>query len=120
MWAKSAEVPRLIALRQAALVAMAGGPPLRSNISLELEVHCPSSGSQRIGDLDNFVTGVCDGLMAADLRINSDPRWEAPECETVRPSLCMAIEDDDAVVSIIAKKILGASVPWYRVSLEGE
>ncbi len=118
MWATSAEVPRLIALRQAAVAAMAGRPPFRANVSLELEVHIVPG--QRVGDLDNFVTGVCDGLMAAHTRIKQDPRWEVPECAKVHPSKCAAIEDDDAVISIMARKVVGGSAPCYRVSLEGE
>jgi len=120
MWAKSAEVPRLIALRQAAVAAMTGRPAFRANVSLEIEVHCPVVPGQRVGDLDNFITGVCDGLMAADRGIKQDPRWEAPECAKVHPSKCAALIDDDAVVSITARKVVGGSAPWYRVSLEGE
>lgn len=120
MWAKPVEVPRLIALRKAAVAAMSGKPPLRANIALELEVHCPAAQGQRVGDLDNFVTGVCDGLMAADLRSNKDSRWDAAECVSIHPIKCIAIVDDDAVVSIIARKVVGGSESWYRVILEGE
>lgn len=120
MWAKPAEVPRLIALRRAAVVALAGRSPLRANISLELEVHCPAAQGQRHGDLDNFVAGVCDGLMAAVPKSRRDPRWDEPEFAAVHPCKMIAMEDDDAVVAIIARKTTGAASPWYRVALEGE
>jgi hypothetical protein len=120
MWAKSAEVPRLIALRKAAITAMAGRRPFRANISLELEVHCPVVPGQRIGDLDNFVTGVCDGLMAAHPRTNLASQWDASEYAPIYPLKCIAIDDDDAVVSIVARKVVVGSVSWYRVLLEGE
>jgi hypothetical protein len=120
MWAKAAEVPRLIALRRAALAALKGRRPFCVDISLELEVHCPASGRQRMGDLDNFVTGICDGLMAADPRVRRDPRWEAQELMAIHPSKIVGIEDDDAVVTIHAKKVFGAASAWYRVAVEGE
>ena len=120
MWAKRAEVPRLIALRRAAFEALAGQPAFRSNISLELEVHCPQMPGRGGGDLDNFVTGVCDGLMAAAIGARSDPRWEVPGLESVHPSKTVAIEDDSAVVSINATKSADVATPWYRVCLQGE
>jgi hypothetical protein len=119
MWAKPAEVPRLIALRRAALMAFDGRRPFRADIAMELEVHCPTGHGQRLGDLDNFVTGVCDGLMAADARIKRDPRWEAPELSAIHPFKTIAFEDDDAVVTIVAKKVFDTASPWYRLVLEG-
>ncbi len=119
MWAKRAEVPRLIALRRAAVEAMAGQPPFRSDISLSLELHCPALPGRQVGDLDNFITGVCDGLMGADPRIRQDARWNAAELAGIHPSRTVAIEDDCAVVSITATKVPDAPTPWYRVSLEG-
>lgn len=120
MWAKPAEVPRLIALRRAAAEALAGQPAFRSNIRLNLELHCPLTPGRGIGDLDNFITGVCDGLMAADTRIKCDPRWNASQLAGIHPSKVVAIEDDSAVVSITATKTADTPTPWYRVSLEGE
>ena len=68
MWAKLPEVSRLILLRKAALEAMEGAGPFRKNISIKLEIHCPIERLAGVGDLDNFVSGVCDGLMAAGPR----------------------------------------------------
>jgi hypothetical protein len=120
MWAKSVEVPRLIALRRSAVTAMAGRRPFRANIALELEVHYPAAQGHRIGDLDNFVAGVCDGLMAAVPRSNKDPQWDMADYALIHPLKCIAIEDDDAVVSIVARKVVGGSVSWYHITLEGE
>lgn len=120
MWQKSTEVPRLIALRQRALTALAARLPFRANIAIELELHYVASDRVRAGDLDNFITGICDGLMAADGKSKLDSRWEAPDLEAIHPFKIIAIEDDDAVVAITAKKISGAASPWYKVVLEGE
>jgi len=120
MWAKRAEIPRLIALRLAALKAMAGRPPFRSSIELELELHCSVLPGRRIGDLDTFITGVCDGLMAAVPQFEKDQRWEAKELADIHPSKIVAIEDDSAIVLITARKMAETGQPWYRVSLLGE
>ena len=66
MWGKkTVERDRLIRLRQAALTSFAGHPPLRANIRLSLTVHVGPFNQPTIGDLDNMVSGFCDGLMAA-------------------------------------------------------
>ncbi len=120
MWAKPEEVPRLIALRRAALEALAGQAAFRASIGVELELHCPLRAARGVGDLDNFITGVCDGLMAAGPRSRMDPRWDAADVGDIHPSKTVAMEDDSAVVSITARNIADAPTPWYRVSLEGE
>jgi len=65
MWGKPLEAKRLVELRQVALKALQGHPPLRSNIKLTLKIHVGPVNNRSIGDLDTFITGVCDGLMAA-------------------------------------------------------
>jgi len=119
MWSKPTEIPRLIELRKAALAAMAGRPPLRTAISLELEIDLPEPRGQRLGDLDNFVTGVCDGLMAAHRGIALAARWKQVDCVEILPTRAIAIEDDDAVIQIHAQKRTGAARPGYRVVLSG-
>lgn len=65
MWKKSSEHARLVALRTQAQTACGTDGPLSENIQLTLEIHCPRRELHSIGDLDNFITGICDGLMAA-------------------------------------------------------
>jgi len=78
MWNKGVEQPRLKALRVAAVEAMAGRPPLDGSLILRLVVHAlPEEG-----DLDNFITGVCDGLMAAQRNTPiKDEDWVAVPVE---------------------------------------
>jgi len=73
MWGKQTEIPRLISLRSSALKAMDGRNPFNHNITLKLKFHCPINKIFRVGDLDNFITGVCDGLQAADPRAGGKP-----------------------------------------------
>ena len=131
MWGKSAtERIRLLNLRRAAFQAFAGQQPLAVNISIALEVHVGLTNSRATGDLDNFITGICDGLMAADGTLIRDLQqrpeseiaqwWARPEQRYVHPNQCIAIVDDSQVISIQAIKIIGdASTPWYTVMIEG-
>lgn len=121
MWGKPLEARRLEKLRRAAQQAIQGNAPLQRNIRLSLEVHVGAVKDRSTGDLDNFVTGVCDGLMAAAPGAKLDIRWSSPELSDIHPSKPLAIVDDCQVVSIQAEKIVGDSdQPWYEIILEGE
>ena len=100
---------RLIALKTGALDALrlqASGP-FENEVHLALSVHVGlarqnKSGNKGSGDLDNFVSGVCDGLKKAD-------------------SEEYVISDDSKVVKICAEKMISPDDHcWYKVVLEGE
>lgn len=121
MWGKPLEAKRLVELRQAALKALKRRSPLKRNIKLTLKIRVGPINDRSIGDLDTFVTGVCDGLMAAYPGGKLDPLWDEAELKNIHPSKTIAIIDDSQVVSIQAKKIIGdTDQPWYEVTLEGE
>lgn len=121
MWAKPAEISRLIALRKAALQAIQGKSPLREDISLKLRICCPAESLASVGDLDNFVTGVCDGLMAAAPRIKRDPQWNSNQFASINPEVAIAIVNDSEVLSIQAvKEPSEDGSTWYELLLEGE
>ena len=120
MWGKPSEAKRLVALRQAAFQALKEQLPLQSNIKLTLNIHLPVN-NRSIGDLDTFVTGLCDGLMATPYGGKLDPIWDNKELKNIHPTNTIAIHDDSQVVSIQAEKIAGGgSQQWYEVVLEGE
>ena len=120
MWGKPLEAQRLVALRQAAIQALKGQPALQSNIRLTLKIHLPVN-DKSIGDLDTFITGVCDGLMGTLYGGKLDPIWNNKELESIYPSKTIAIVDDSQVVSIQAEKIIGGTdKQWYEVILERE
>jgi len=120
MWGKPSEAKRLVALRQAAFQALKEQLPLQSNIKLTLNIHLPVN-NRSIGDLDTFVTGLCDGLMATPYGGKLDPIWDNKELKNIHPTNTIAIHDDSQVVSIQAEKIFGGgSQQWYEVVLEGE
>ncbi len=121
MFGKPLEAKRLVKLRQAALEAFRGQPPLRSNIKLSIKVYVGQVNNMSTGDLDNFVTGICDGLMQADMRAKMDSIWSKPGMEDIHPSKTIAIVDDSQVVHIEAIKVVGDShQQGYEIILEGE
>ena len=121
MWGKPTEARRLIALRTAALAALGDQQPFSQEIRLALRVHVGLRNDRSSGDLDNFVTGVCDGLMAADSRSTVHPSFEESENSTVHPAKAIAIVDDSEVTKIDAEKLSGLGKdPWYEIELEGE
>lgn len=121
MWRKPGEIERLIKLRAKAVEVFAGRLPLSESIHVGLSIHL-ASNSRTTGDLDNFITGVLDGLQAAapGTPWHDMPRWNQPDAELCRPDRVVAIVDDCEVIEVTARKILdAASSAWYSVVLEG-
>jgi hypothetical protein len=120
-FSKPVEAARTIALRVAALTALAGGAPLQRHIRLTLIVHLGRRNDRSMGDLDNYITGVCDGLMKADPRAHLHYAFEDPGLADIHPLRPIGMLDDVEVLEIHARKIIGdTDVPWYEVTLEGE
>jgi hypothetical protein len=121
MWGKgSTELVRIQKLRKAAREKLGAQGPFRTNVALEVELHVPENDLARVGDLDNFITGICDGLMRA-AGVQRDVRWEGDCWDGLQPCDVVGIEDDSHVVSIIARKVGDeGSNFWYRVVLEGD
>ena len=112
---------RLVPLRQGALEALDGKGPFTQNIHLKLEVYVGKKNSSNVGDLDNVISGICDGLMSRHPRASLYSRWNDPLYDDIHPDRFFAIEDDGEVVSIEAVKLTGESdTRWYRVTLSGE
>ena len=115
MWGKGAEVPRLKELRKAARSALGEQRPLSGPVRLTLRVYA----DQAVGDLDNFITGVCDGLMAAHPGVFVDPVIWGDLPESARPRVAIAFDDDSVVSSIHAERLVpDAESPRYDVELE--
>ena len=120
MWNKPLEAERLVKLRKAAFKTLAGKQAFRENIRLELDVYIGRKNSRLAGDLDNYVTGICDGLMAAHPRAKLHSMWEADSSQDIHPQYPIAILDDSSIMEISAKKLTGSSEkPWYKITLSG-
>ena len=121
MFGKSGESEKVAALRLAALKAMHGVSPLSHNIRLTVVVHVGKTNDRFTGDLDNFLTGVCDSLMAAAPNARIAPVFNQPKLASIYPSKPIGILDDCNVVEIHARKVIGdTDAPWYEVELEGD
>lgn len=105
MWGKKSEAKNIVNLRNAASEAKENSElvePLNSHVSLNLNIYAPEIELERMGDLDNFITGVCDGLQAADPRANIHEIIQQ-ECE-VDPRVHLLLFTDAKVLEIKAKK----------------
>ncbi len=121
MWGKRTEAPRLIVLRKAALEALGDQRPFTWKIRLTFRVHVGLQNDARSGDRDNFITGVCDGLMACNPRSAIHPLFDENGNSAVHPSKTIAIVDDSQVVKIDAEKLTGLGDDhWYQIKLESE
>ena len=120
MWNKEAEAPRLVALRFQALEALGNKPPFSQEIRLKASIHLGSSNTRATGDLDTFVSGICDGLMQADRRAKLHQLFGKPENASIHPRKTIAILDDSQMIEIYANKLVGESTDdWYAVELSG-
>lgn len=127
MWNKKAsraQKQKLVALRRAAHSAMDAcryEAPLVRGIRLTLEVHVRSQDRVKSGDLDNFITGVCDGLSAKKGEAIPDEEFFNESEPALKPSNAIAIEDDGEVIEIRAQRIDDVGPQcfcWYEVKLE--
>lgn len=107
MWSNYIEVKRIILLRKEASKAMEKASInecFNSLIALELTIYVPESKLLSVGDLDNFVTGICDGLQKADRRATLHQKFQDVDPK-IHPSSDLLISDDANIVSITAKKL---------------
>ena len=114
MWRKGSELDKLKALRLAASQAMAGRPPFSGPLQLKVTIHA----DPRSGDLDNFITGICDGLMAAHPATPIDaPAWSEVPPES-QPSRAIAFTDDAAISRIQAERMpLEGRAGQYKIEV---
>jgi len=83
--------------------------------SLELRVFSPNL--EKIGDLDNFIAGVCDGLQAAKPSVWGFVSGRLAEDIDIDFRKPLLILDDSGIVSIKASKHEGTQLS-YSVRLE--
>lgn len=118
MWRKPVEVERLLVLRRAAFAALNGRRLEGAALRLVIEVRCPEPTCRTTGDLDNFVTGVCDGLQRSDARTpwRDIDIWTRSENAPVAPDVFEVFPDDARIVEIVARKA-AAAAPSYDVEI---
>jgi hypothetical protein len=113
MWAKSTEIPRLSQLREKAHEAMQGRELLKGQLKLIITIYTESN----TGDLDNFVTGICDGLMAANGKAKIDETIWA-RTGTLHPKFALVYVDDKEICEITCSRKPPENSRFYRVRIE--
>ncbi|MCX6818442.1 MAG: RusA family crossover junction endodeoxyribonuclease [Candidatus Aenigmarchaeota archaeon] len=119
MWNQKTEAERLITLRKHAKEKLGDDKPLSGNIKLEITVFLPDNKTDK-GDLDNFITGICDGLMNAHKYAHIHEEFKKKENNDIHPKEFKMITDDSHVMSICAKKIIKSNCETrYEVTISG-
>lgn len=109
MWSQPKEAKLVANLRVKALEAMkkAGlNECFNSHVSLDITLVTPYSILERIGDLDTFITGICDGLQAAHNNAHTSIHelFQNPAYSEIDPRRPLLIMNDSQIMSITAKK----------------
>ncbi|EGL84191.1 hypothetical protein CathTA2_0251 [Caldalkalibacillus thermarum TA2.A1] len=83
-------------------------------------IYLPQTKIERAGDLDHFITGICDGLRAAHPRVQPHPVFKTSVNKEIDPFRPLLIEDARKVMAITAwKQKLGENCrPYYKVMIE--
>lgn len=123
MWGKANESSKIIMLRQSALTAMKRAGMLecfQSFVHVNLDLYVPVWQVESVGDLDNFISGICDGLQAIHPNGEAHVRFSDPQYEGIDPHKTLLIANDSKVTSIYAAKHVqkDSSPVWYRVIVE--
>lgn len=119
MWGTE-EAYRVKALREAAAEGFGGAPPLVRGIRLTIRIYVGLENYRQIGDLDTFIAGICDGLMAADPKAKIHSIWDSTRCTPIDPSRSVGIQDDAEVMFVTAEKTIGPKPEvFYEVEIEG-
>ena len=119
MWGKKSEASNIVNLRNAAIKAREGQNIglLSSRICIDLTIYANEKEIESMGDLDNFVTGICDSLQAADPRANMQD-FIQKEC-IVNPLQPVLFYTDAKVFEINAKKIpIKGNNGYYEVMIK--
>lgn len=117
MWSKDSETQNIVNLRKAAMKARdeLGVGPFTGRLNLELTVYAADSVIESMGDLDNFVTGICDGLQAASSQAKPHETI-LKECLPDQPIL---FYDDAKVFNILARKVsIEHTDTYYEIKVE--
>lgn len=113
MWGK--QIARIRQLR-----AAAGAKP-HTPATLDQEVHLRIVvyAEVRDGDLDGFVSGICDGLQPAPANFHSYIREEdwADLPESAQPRRALGFTDDRAISQIDAERRRAEGMPRYEVTI---
>ncbi len=100
MWRKRTELPKLKALRTAASREMRETSLPQRAVKLIVNIYADA----KLGDLDNFITGICDALQPAHSNTPIDENdWRDVPVEA-RPDRPIVFRDDQIISRIFAER----------------
>ena len=123
IWSVEEQARRIISLRTSALESMYRqglSDPIDSKILLELEIYASSESLDNIGDLDNLIGGVCDGLKAKP----TNPGFEIhdlfsePHTIDILPMEPIVYKDDSQIWRLQAFKEITTGENHYIVKIK--
>lgn len=105
MWGKKSEISNLVNLRNSAYEAnkINEYKLFEGKLSIDLTIFSNQKQIESMGDLDNFVTGICDGLQSADPRANMSE--EIIQKSLISPKKPLLFYSDAKVYEIVARKV---------------
>jgi hypothetical protein len=103
LWAHKKEAPlvKILRIEAAKACSQANIDYFESKIHLELVIFTPSV--EGVGDLDSFISGICDGLQAADQNVQQFHESILDD-DKINPRKSILVGNDRTVVSIKATK----------------
>lgn len=122
MWANGNMAKRLVLLRKEALKVI-GDTVLSGNLNLNIELYISNLDNKTRGDLDNFITGICDGLQVANnssQKLILDRLFEEESNKLIHPLKRKFIEDDKNILRIQAKINLINEESYYILEIYEE
>ena len=135
MWGNKEQARRLIELRKKALEVLGSPFEREKDVQLSLKVYVGIPGwdtldgderfkaLKQAGDLDNFVAGVCDGLMAAHKNTPHTSLHDSfgnPD-NPVYPRRSIGFRDDSQITQIHAERVVNSGDrAWYEVEINTE
>jgi len=107
MWAKECEAKKIVSLRKRAIEKIKSENvdiPISNRLKLKICIYLPNEKLETTGDLDNFITGICDALQKVHGNVNKwDKIFDQPENDDINPTISI-ISNDSKIISIIAMK----------------
>ena len=119
MWndKKHIEVGRVIMLREE-MASKLQDKIFKKNIQIELII---KTNEENPGDLDNFVSGVCDALMKAHGNAHLSKKFENKKFKIIDPRKVKFIEDDSEITKIEATiEKTDQNKDYYTLRISGE
>jgi len=123
MWGLESQAILLVRLRMQALIARnkAGmNEPFRTPISLSLSIHALPDQLFEMGDLDNYLSGICDALqpIPIDPKILIHELFDNPDITDINPRKPILFYDDRQIYGLTAIKKSSNEEPYYTITIK--